>query len=82
MTFNTQDDEIEYLISRLKHLTQQKYGIFGRTFKEDITEVERIDKALTLYDTIMPILYLRNVPIDAIWNDSIEDARIFLSLFL
>ena len=82
MTFSNQDEEIEYLIRRLKHLSQQKYGVFGRTFEEDIPEVKRIEKALTLYDAIMPILYSRNVPVDAIWNDSVPDATMFLSLFI
>lgn len=59
-------------MNALKELSQQEYGLTGRNFDENIPESEKIEKALMLYDTIMPILYSRNIPIDAIWDGSVD----------
>lgn len=82
MTFNNQDEEINYLIQHLKELSKQKYGIVGNRFEEDISKNRTNENALNLYDMIMPILYSRGIPIEQILDYSIINGRMLLSILL
>lgn len=82
MHFKNRKEKIEYLIRCLKELSRQEYGFNGLEFNENIPEDEKREKALMLYDTVMPILYSRKIPVDAIWDDSVEHARLFLAMFI